>query len=89
MDSCSASQVAAHKLPQVVAGSLIPEPVTEPAGLMSDQNGLVIWRHALICYPGKVPAPWKLGWDPRGTALNTDCFVWPGNPCTAVIWTDR
>lgn len=47
--------MASHQLPQVVAGRLVPEPVTEPARLVSNQNGLIICSHALICYPSKVP----------------------------------
>ena len=56
VDTRPPSQVTPHQLPQVVAGRLIPEPVTEPARLVSNQNGLIICTHALICYPSKVPA---------------------------------
>ena len=55
MDPCTALQVSPHKLSQIVTGSLIPEPVTEPPGLVGDQNDLIISGHALICYSGKVP----------------------------------
>ena len=44
------------KLSQVVSGSLLPEPVHEPARLMSHQNNLIIRAHSFFSYPGKIPA---------------------------------
>ena len=50
------TQMASHKLAQVVAGCLIPEPVTQPPRLMCHEDGLVLGTHALIRNPGKIPA---------------------------------
>lgn len=56
VDTGPAPQVPSHQLTQVVAGSLIPEPVAKPAGLVGHQDDLVPRTHALICNPGKVSA---------------------------------
>ena len=53
----SASEVAPDQLPQIVASSLVPKPVTQPAWLMSHQDGLIVFCHALISKSGKVPVP--------------------------------
>lgn len=57
MNSCSPSQVSPHKLSQVVSGCFLPEPVHEPPWLMSHQDDLILWTHALLCYPCKIPVP--------------------------------
>ena len=56
MDASTSSEVTPDKLSQVVGGSLLPEPVHEPPGLMSHQDDLILRPHALLCNSGKIPA---------------------------------
>jgi len=78
VDTRSPTQVTSHQLPQVVAGRLVPEPVTQPARLVSNQNGLIICSHALICYPSKVPAPKQ---PPSATGMLVVCCL----ACSAAV----
>lgn len=72
VDACPAFQVAAHQLPKVVAGHLVPEPVCKPPGLVRDEDGLVLWAHALVSDASEVPgAPER---EEAGSAM-------AGQPC--------
>ena len=55
MHSRAPSKVPSDQLPEVVSGRLLPEPVHEPARLVSHQDHLVLWAHPLLSNPGKVP----------------------------------
>ena len=82
MNARASSQVATDKLPQVVGGSLLPEPVHEPPGLMSHQDNLILRPHTLLCNSGKIPAKQARAFMIAPIRALTTTLGWFGVDCT-------